>query len=94
MPSSTGNAPKTNHSLAAHLLLIAVTFVWGTSFPLVKAALREVSPLLFNLLRMGIASAVLIVANWPALRGLSGAQLKLCAIAGACLALGYELQTV
>ena len=85
---------KPNHRLTAHLLLIAVTLVWGSTFPLVKAALREVSPLLFNLLRMALASAVLLAANWRALRGLNGAQIKLCATAGIFLALGYELQTV
>ena len=89
----TERTPR-NHSATAHLLLIAVTFVWGTTFPLVKAALREVSPLLFNLLRMALASAVLLAANWRALRGLTAAQVKLCAIAGVFLALGYELQTV
>jgi len=37
-------------SLIAHLLLLAVVFVWGTTFTLVKSALTHVSPLLFNLL--------------------------------------------
>ena len=85
---------KKNQSLAAHLSLIAVTLVWGTTFALVKAALREVSPLLFTALRMSFASVVLLAVNWPALRGLSRGHLKLCALAGVLLGLGYELQTV
>ncbi len=85
---------QVNHTLRAHLLLIAVTLVWGVTFPLVKAALREVSPLRFTFLRMTLASAVLLLANWRTLRGLTGAQLRLCALAGTFLALGYELQTV
>ncbi len=89
-----GEPVKPNRSLAAHLALLAVTLVWGTTFPLVKAALREVSPLLFNLLRMALASAVLLAANWRALRGLSRSQVRLCATAGVFLAFGYELQTV
>ena len=88
------NAQRSRHSLLAHLLLIAVTFVWGTTFPLVKAALREVSPLLFNLLRMALASVVLFLANGRFLHGIPRAQLKMCALAGLLLALGYELQTV
>ena len=84
---------KPNHSLRAHLLLIAVTLVWGATFPLVKAALAQVSPLLFNLLRMAIASAVLLLLNWRSLHGLSRSQWRLCMLAGAALALGYELQT-
>lgn len=90
--SSTPATPR--RKLAAHLLLIAVTLVWGTTFPLVKAALRDVSPLLFNLLRMALASLVLLAANWRSLRGLTRDQMKLCALAGVVLALGYELQTV
>ena len=75
------------------MLLIGVTLVWGTTFPLVKAALRDVSPLLFNLLRMGIAAILLIAVNWRALRGLPSRQIQLCAAAGVFLALGYELQS-
>jgi drug/metabolite transporter (DMT)-like permease len=85
--------PTRRQSLTAHLLLIAVTLVWGCTFPLVKAALREVSPLLFNLLRMALASAVLLAFNHRTLKQLTRPQLKLCALAGLCLALGYELQT-
>ena len=85
--------PNPRRALTAHLLLIAVTLVWGCTFPLVKAALREVSPLLFNLLRMALASIVLLAFNATALKGLTKPQLRLCAFAGLCLALGYELQT-
>ncbi len=85
---------RPGRNLTAYLLLIVVTLVWGTTFPLVKAALREVSPLLFNLLRMGLASLVLLAVNWRSLRGLTRSQIRLCGVAGVFLALGYELQTV
>lgn len=87
-------AATRRQSLTAHLLLMAVTLVWGTTFPLVKAALREVSPLHFTFLRMTLASVVLLAVNGRSLRGLSRVQLTLCAVAGLCLTLGYELQTV
>ena len=90
MPHPT--APKRH--LTAHLLLVAVALVWGSTFPLVKAALRDTSPLLFNLLRMAIASVILLVANITTLRNLTKAQWKLSAMAGLLLALGYECQTV
>src|SRR5579875_2296220 len=85
--------PKSRRTLTAHLLLVAVTLVWGCTFPLVKAALREVSPLLFNLLRMTLASVVLIGTNRKNFRNVTRSQLTLCATAGLFLALGYELQT-
>ncbi len=90
MKATQANSRK---SLTAHLLLAAVTLVWGCTFPLVKAALREISPLRFNLLRMALASVVLLAANAHTLKHLTRSQLKLCAIAGLFLALGYELQT-
>ncbi|MGH9595565.1 MAG: EamA family transporter, partial [Edaphobacter sp.] len=44
----------------AHLLLLAVVFVWGATFVLVKDALQDASPLLFNLLRMTLAFIALV----------------------------------
>jgi drug/metabolite transporter (DMT)-like permease len=81
------------HNLLAHLLLIAVVLVWGCTFPLVKSALSDISPLLFNLLRMSLAAAVLLAANHKSLRGLTRAELRLCVTAGLFLALGYSFQT-
>jgi len=80
-------------TFTAHILLLAVVLVWGTTFSLVKAALAEVSPLLFNLLRMGVAFLVLAAINWPALRGLTRKDLQFGAFAGLFLGLGYQFQT-
>ncbi len=85
---------RSRQSLTAHLLLLAVVLVWGTTFSLVKAALADTTPMLFNLLRMALAFAVLAAVNAPALRGLSRAEVKLGAVAGVLLGLGYQLQTV
>ena len=85
--------PHPRHNLLAHILLIAVVLVWGCTFPLVKSALHDISPLLFNLLRMTLAALVLLLINCKDLRGLTRADLGLCATAGLCLALGYSFQT-
>ena len=77
----------------AYTLLILVTFVWGTTFPLVKAALRDASPLAFNLTRMSLAALVLLAVNARTLRGLSRTDLRFGAAAGVLLALGYQFQT-
>lgn len=89
----TGSHSHQRRALAAHVLLIGVVLVWGTTFPLVKAALNDISPLLFNLLRMSLAAVVMIAANPRALRRLTRAELRLGAIAGLFLALGYQFQT-
>jgi drug/metabolite transporter (DMT)-like permease len=82
-----------SRSLVAHLLLLAVVLVWGTTFSLVKAALAQTTPLLFNLLRMVLAFALLAAVNWRSLRGVTRTDLKLGALAGLFLGLGYQLQT-
>ena len=82
-----------SRTLAAHLLLLAVVLVWGATFSLVKSALTATTPLLFNLLRMVLAFAVLAVVNWRSLRGLSKTDLKLGAAAGLLLGMGYQFQT-
>lgn len=82
-----------SRTLAAHLLLLGVVLVWGTTFSLVKAALAATTPLMFNLVRMALAFAVLVAVNWPSLRGMTRTDLKLGAAAGLFLGLGYQLQT-
>lgn len=82
-----------SRTVVAHLLLLGVVVVWGTTFSLVKAALVETTPLVFNLLRMLLAFAVLAAVNWPSLRGLTRSDLKLGAAAGVFLGLGYQFQT-
>ena len=83
-----------SRTMVAHVLLLAVVLVWGATFSLVKAALVETTPLVFNLLRMTLAFAVLVTVNWPSMRGISRDDLKLGALAGVFLALGYQFQTL
>jgi drug/metabolite transporter (DMT)-like permease len=83
-----------SRTMVAHLLLLAVVLVWGATFSLVKSALVETTPLVFNVIRMTLAFAVLAAVNWPAMRGLKASDLKLGAAAGVFLALGYQFQTL
>lgn len=75
------------------MLLILVTAIWGVTFVVVKDALRDASPLLFNLLRMTIATAVLAAIYHRDLRRLRRSYLAGGAIVGLCLAAGYSFQT-
>jgi drug/metabolite transporter (DMT)-like permease len=79
--------------LRAHLLLTAVVCVWGATFVVIKSALADISPLLFNLIRMAIASLCLILIYRRHLRGLRPATLGAGALTGLCLAAGYQFQT-
>jgi len=43
------------------LLMVAVILIWGINFSVVKLALRDFSPLAFNGVRFGLATAVMVV---------------------------------
>ncbi|HWZ50100.1 MAG TPA: DMT family transporter [Granulicella sp.] len=77
----------------AHLLLLGTVLVWGATFVLVKDALGDVSPLLFNLLRMTLAFGVLVVVNRRELGRISRRGLVAGGVAGVLLATGYQFQT-
>ena len=81
-------------STLAHLLLLLVAFTWGATFVLVKSALADASPLLFNLIRMALATLALAAINHRHLRSLNRAHIKAGLLAGFFLAAGYQFQTV
>ncbi len=88
-----GKVPSTTRRNLAFLLLAAVAAIWGGTFVLVKSALAQASPLLFNLLRMVLAAAVLLATNGRRLRRLPPSTWAAGAIAGSLLGAGYQLQT-
>jgi drug/metabolite transporter (DMT)-like permease len=85
--------PRLTPSAIAHLLLLATVMVWGATFVLVKDALSDASPLLFNLLRMTLAFLVLAAINHRHLRNLSRRAVLSGAAVGLLLAAGYQFQT-
>jgi drug/metabolite transporter (DMT)-like permease len=72
---------------------VGTVLVWGATFVLVKNALTDISPLLFNLIRMTLAFAVLAVVNRRELTRISRRGLFAGAIVGVLLATGYQFQT-
>jgi drug/metabolite transporter (DMT)-like permease len=77
----------------AHISLLLITIVWGATFVVVKSALVDASPAMFNLLRMAIAFVLLVAVYHRQLRGLTRRQIAGGAIVGFCLAGGYQFQT-
>jgi drug/metabolite transporter (DMT)-like permease len=75
------------------LLLILTAAIWGSTFVVVKDALADISPLLFNLLRMIIATVVLAAIYHRDLRRLERKYFAGGALVGLCLAAGYSFQT-
>lgn len=82
-----------SRSVRAHLILFCVVAVWGSTFVLVKDALRDISPLLFNLLRMGLAFLCLAVAYRRQWKHIRPAGWKSGAVLGLILAIAYQFQT-
>jgi len=82
-----------SRSLKAHLLLVFNTFIWGVTFVLIKDALREITPLYFNAIRMTLAALCLAVFYWREMRKLDGPALRYGAVLGIFLWAGYEFQT-
>jgi drug/metabolite transporter (DMT)-like permease len=80
-------------ALRAHLLLIFATFVWGSTFLVIKDALADASPLTFNAVRMTLAATLLGVIFHRQLRQLPAGALRAGFEAGTLMWLGYEFQT-
>jgi drug/metabolite transporter (DMT)-like permease len=85
--------PARSRSLRAHILLIAVVAIWGSTFVVVKSALADVSPLLFNFLRMTLAFLCLALFYRGHFGRMNRRSLLAGAIVGLCLAMGYQFQT-
>ena len=90
---ATANTVRSQKTLA-HALLLATALVWGATFTVVKSALVHISPLLFNLLRMTLATLALAAINHRALRGITRKQLAGGAMTGVFLGVGYQFQTL
>ncbi|NYF89555.1 DMT family transporter [Tunturiibacter empetritectus] len=77
----------------AHLLLLAVVIIWAGTFVLVKDALQDISPLLFNLFRMALAFIALAIVNHRQLHDINRETIVSSVIVGLFLAAGYQFQT-
>jgi drug/metabolite transporter (DMT)-like permease len=82
-----------SRSLRAHVLLIIVVAIWGSTFVVVKGALSAISPLLFNLIRMTLAFFCLGIFYRGHFGRMTRRSLFAGAIVGFCLAMGYQFQT-
>jgi drug/metabolite transporter (DMT)-like permease len=79
--------------LKAHLLLLAATFVWGSTFIVIKSALADATPLVFNAVRMALAAAMLCAIFFRQLRRPPAGALRAGFEIGTLMWLGYEFQT-
>jgi drug/metabolite transporter (DMT)-like permease len=83
-----------SRSLQADVLLVFITLIWGANFVVIKNALGDISPLLFNAVRMSVAAVLLAAVFRRELAKLNRKVLGAGFLVGACLCLGNEFQTV
>lgn len=75
------------------LSLLGITFVWGSTFVIIKEALSSISPFLFIAIRFAIATLIIGVVFRKRLVNISKETLLAGAIIGAFLFLGVAFQT-
>lgn len=75
------------------MLLVLVTFAWGATFVLIKNALTQVSPLVFNSLRMAVATVALCLIFRRSISKITRPSALGGVLMGTFLFLGYAFQT-
>ncbi len=89
-----GNGGGKSSRRGAELALVGVTFVWGSTFTLVKSAIEDASTPVFLAIRFTLAAILLAAIYRKRLAaGLTRDGLRGGLLAGFCLWAGYWLQT-
>jgi drug/metabolite transporter (DMT)-like permease len=83
-----------SRSLKAHILLVFITFVWGSTFVLVKNALLDAGPLTFNAVRFGSSAVILAIIFRRHLANISRETVLAGIGVGCCLCAGYQFQNL
>ena len=78
----------------ADLLLLLVVIIWGSTFPVMKLVLVDLSPFYYILLRFTLAFSVLGALYYKRLQGISTQALKKGLILGCWLFSGYAFQII
>lgn len=74
-------------------MLVLMTLIWGSTFVLIKAALRDASALTLNAVRMSLAAVLLAAYYRRELRTLTRPAFIMGCTVGLFLFLGYAFQT-
>jgi drug/metabolite transporter (DMT)-like permease len=86
--------PLFSKRISGILSLAIVTALWGLSFPLVKNAIADIPPFLFNALRFDVAALALLLLLAKKIRTIRARTVWVGFGIGAVLFLGYTFQTL
>ncbi|HDQ46009.1 MAG TPA: DMT family transporter [bacterium] len=87
-------AERFHSHIRADLWLLFVTLIWGTSFPLVKTALTDVSPLLFLAIRFALGAVFIFPFVSRKIKGCTKSLFRRGILLGLPMSLGMMLQTL
>ena len=85
---------KISKPLQADLWLLLITFVWGSTFTIVKQSLDQVSPVLFVAIRFWIATIIMVAALPGQIRNISRKSLWQGLVLSIALVGGFVFQTL
>jgi len=85
---------KLSRSLKADFSLIAITFIWGSTFTVVKSSLEQISPILFVAVRFWLATAIVLACMPGQLAAISGKTLRKGLLLAVFLLGGFVFQTL
>lgn len=93
MLSSLPSAPRVAHRGAVDVALVAVALAWGSSYLATKEVVEPDGVFAFLVIRFGVATAALAILTAPALRGITGVELRCGALFGLILSVVLTLET-
>jgi drug/metabolite transporter (DMT)-like permease len=85
---------KLSKPVQADLALILITFVWGSTFTVVKQSLEHVSPILFVALRFWLATLIVFACMPGQIRNISGKTFRQGLVLSLVLLGGFVFQTL
>jgi drug/metabolite transporter (DMT)-like permease len=85
---------KISKPVQADLALILITFIWGSTFTVVKQSLEHVSPILFVALRFWLATLIILPFLAGQIRSISGKTFRQGVLLSFALLGGFVFQTL
>jgi drug/metabolite transporter (DMT)-like permease len=85
---------KISKSIQADLALVGITFIWGSTFTIVKTSLAQVSPILFVALRFWLATAIILACMPGQVTKISGRTFRKGLLLAIFLFGGFIFQTI
>lgn len=92
--TNENDSPLISRRSKSEIILLICTFVWGSTFAIVKGNLALITPYVMIAIRFGISTALMLPGNTTILRRTSSRLLISGIVLGFLLTVGYATQTI